>query len=199
MAHEIAHVAARHMTRQATKSQIANIATIPLSVILGGWAGYGARQASGLAIPMTFLSFSRHDESEADYLGIQYLYATGYDPTAAVSLFEKLDSLQRKKPSAFSRIFSTHPPDGARMEKVQQEIQQILPARPEYVINTSTYSEIRSRLFALQGYRKADEKDSGRPRLRTAPGANAPIDPAEKGDKTSPDDRPTIRRREWVD
>jgi predicted Zn-dependent protease len=197
MAHEIAHVAARHMTRQATKSQIANIATVPLSVILGGWTGYAARQAAGFGIPMTFLSFSRHDESEADYLGLQYLYAAGYDPTASVSLFEKLESLQRRKPGTVSKVFSTHPPDGVRLEKVQQEIQQILPARPEYVINTSTYREIRDRLFSLQGQRKAEEKD--RPRLRVSPGAGSPVDPAGKGDNSGQDDRPTIRRREWVE
>src|SRR5262245_10699445 len=185
MAHEIAHVAARHMTRQATKSQIANLATIPLSVILGGWTGYGARQAANMAIPMSFLSFSRHDESEADFLGVQYMYAAGYDPTSSVTLFEKLDSLQKKKPGTISKLFSTHPPDSARLEKVQSEIQTVLPARPEYVVNTSEYSEVRARLFRLQERRKAADKDD-RPRLRTAP-----------GESKDTDDRPTIRRREW--
>src|SRR5690242_11496273 len=98
VAHEIAHVAARHMTRQATKGQIANIASIPLSVLLGGWAGVVARQGASLAIPMTFLSFSRKDESEADYLGLQYMYSAGYDPNGAISIFEKLEALSRRKP-----------------------------------------------------------------------------------------------------
>jgi predicted Zn-dependent protease len=192
MAHEIAHVAARHMTRQATKSQIANIATIPLSVILGGWGGYAARQASSMAIPMGFLSFSRHDESEADFLGVQYMYAAGYDPTSSVTLFEKLESLEKRKPGTISKVFSTHPPEGVRLEKVQQEIQTVLPARPEYVVNTSEYNDVRDRLFRLQARKKAEEKDA-RPRLRTVPGRSTPADAPEG------DDRPTIRRREWVE
>src|SRR6516225_5934890 len=147
VAHEIAHVAARHMTRQATKSQIANIATVPLSVLLGGWAGVAARQAAGLAIPMTFLSFSRKDESEADYLGLQYMYAAGYDPNGAISIFEKLQSLQRKKPGTISQIFSTHPMDADRIQKTEKEIGKILADKPEYVVNTSDYTEMRERLL----------------------------------------------------
>src|SRR5581483_4601285 len=147
VSHEIAHVAARHMTRQATKSQIANIASIPLSVILGGWAGMAVRQGIGLAVPMTFLSFSRKDESEADYLGLQYMYAAGYDPTGIISIFEKLDALNRRKPGTVSRLFATHPMDSDRIQKAQKEIQAILPSREEYVVNTSEYHDMRQRVF----------------------------------------------------
>jgi predicted Zn-dependent protease len=164
VAHEIAHVAARHMTRQATKSQIANIATVPLSVLLGGWAGVAARQAGGLAIPMTFLSFSRKDESEADYLGLQYMYAAGYDPNGAISIFEKLEALSRRKPGAVSRLFSTHPMDGDRIRNAEKEIQEILPGRKEYVVSTSEYHDVRARLLKLASRRKPEEPDN-RPRL----------------------------------
>ena len=164
VAHEVAHVAARHMTRQATKSQIANIASIPLSVLLGGWAGIAARQGAGVIIPMTFLSFSRKDESEADYLGLQYMYSAGYDPNGTISIFEKMEALSRRRPGIVSRLFSTHPMDGDRIRNAQKEIQEILPAREQYVVNTSEYNDMRARLLQLQSRRKAPEKDD-RPRL----------------------------------
>jgi predicted Zn-dependent protease len=160
MAHEIAHVAARHMTRQATKSQIANLATVPLSVLLGGWAGLAARQGASIAVPMTFLSFSRGDEAEADYLGLQYMYATGYDPTAVISVFEKLDALNRRKPGTISRLLATHPMDADRIRKAQKEIQEILPAREKYVVNTSEYHDMRQRVFFREAHKKPDPRDN---------------------------------------
>jgi len=165
MAHEIAHVAARHMTRQATKSQIANLATLPLNVLLGGWTGVAVRQGASIAVPMTFLSFSRGDEAEADYLGLQYMYAAGYDPTAVISVFEKLDALNRRKPGSVSRLFSTHPMDADRIRKAQKEIQEILPARDEYVVNTSEYHDMRQRVFIREANKKPDPRDN-RPTLR---------------------------------
>src|SRR6204780_5037308 len=141
MAHEIAHVAARHMTRQACRAQIANIATIPL-IFLGGLPGYAIRQGAGMAIPMTFLSFSRGFESEADYLGLQYLYAAGYDPNAAIDMFEKMMSLEKRKPGSIAKAFSTHPLNGDRLKKTQAEIDKILPPKPEYIVNTSEYMEM---------------------------------------------------------
>jgi predicted Zn-dependent protease len=192
VAHEIAHVAARHMTRRATKNEIANLATIPLSVLLGGWAGYAARQGAGLAIPMTFLKFSRDDESEADYLGVQYMYAAGYDPNGALSVFEKIESLRKTKPDLMARVISTHPMDADRIRKTQQEIQEILPAKPEYVVSTSEYRAMRDRLIGLGDRRKTDDQD-GRPRLRVAPGSGAPPEQDSGGQ------RPTVRRVDLVD
>jgi len=189
IAHEIAHVAARHMTRQATKSQLANLATIPLGGVLGGWGGYAARQAAGIGIPATFLKFSRSDESEADYLGVQYMYNAGYDPNGAISIFEKMESLRRSKPGIMAKVFSTHPPDADRIYKTQQEIERILPARPEYVVNTSEYTRMRERLIEAEMRRQNAE---GRPVLREVPGDG------KSEPQVTPDDRPTIRRRELI-
>ena len=113
MAHEIAHVAARHGTRQATTGDLMQIATIAASIAMGGWTGYAIRQGAGLAIPMGFLTFSRAHEREADYLGLQYMYKAGYDPTAFVDFFEKIQTMEKKKPGIDFQGF-LHPPDDRR-------------------------------------------------------------------------------------
>src|ERR1035438_9682976 len=133
------------MTRQATKLEIAKLAAAPLGPVLGGWTGYAASVGAGVGIPMTFLSFGRKDESEADYLGVQYLYAAGYDPTGAISIFEKMEALERRAPGTISRAFSTHPMDADRIARTEKEIEAILTARKEYVVNTSDYTAMRQR------------------------------------------------------
>ena len=95
MAHEIAHVCARHGTKNATKGQIMQLATIPLVMLgPGGWAGYAIYQGAQLVVPISFLKFSRDAEREADYLGLQYMYKAGYDPNSFVSFFEKVTALE---------------------------------------------------------------------------------------------------------
>src|SRR5688572_436171 len=132
MAHEIAHVAARHGTRQATRGQLANLATIPL-IFMGGWAGYGVRQGASVLVPLGFLTFSRGFERVADLLGLQYLYKAGYDPTAFVDFFEKLQSAEKKKPGTMSKVFSSHPLTDDRIKNSQENIGAILESKPEYV------------------------------------------------------------------
>lgn len=198
MAHEIAHVAARHGTRQATRGQLANLATIPL-IFVGGWAGYAIRQGAGLAIPMGFLSFSRSFEREADYYGLQYLYKTGYDPTSFVDFFEKIQSLEHKRPGTISKVFSTHPMTDDRIKAAQEEIQKILAPRPEYVVNTSEFNDVKARLAMMHNRRKVDADDPNRPRLRRAPGSgNGPVDENKDGTKpkSDQDERPTLKRRD---
>src|SRR6202167_229514 len=126
MAHEIAHVAARHGTRQATRGEIAQLGMIPVMIMSGGWAGYGIYQAANILIPIGFLKFSRQFESEADMLGLEYMYKTGYDPTAFVDFFEKIQSLEKRKPGTISKIFSDHPPTGDRITESQEIIQKYL-------------------------------------------------------------------------
>jgi beta-barrel assembly-enhancing protease len=191
MAHEIAHVAARHGTRQATRGELAQLATIPL-IFMGGWTGYGIRQAASILVPIGYLQFSREFEGEADMLGLQYMYKTGYDPGAFVDFFEKIESLEKKKPGTISKVFSTHPPTDARIVKAQQNIQTMLKERPEYVVTTSEFNDVKARLMAFHNRRKTDTKDLNRPQLKKAPGSGTSSD-----DKSSSgdDDRPTLKRR----
>lgn len=195
LAHEIAHVAARHGTRQATRGQITNLATIPL-IFLGGWTGYGVRQAAGLALPMTFLKFSRGFEEEADFLGVQYLYAAGYDPNSMVEFFERLKAQEKKKPGTFAKVFSSHPTNEKRIQKVQKEIGEILPGREQYVLTTNEFGEVKDRLARLNVRRLGDEKDPDRPTLRRSTSTD-PIEPGVGGESGSEEenDRPTLKRR----
>jgi len=193
MAHEIAHVAARHGTRQATRGQVAQLATIPL-IFMGGWTGYGIRQAASVLVPIGFLSFSRAFESEADMLGLQYMYKTGYDPEAFVDFFEKIQSLEKKKPGTISKVFSTHPLNEDRIQAAQKNIQSMLKEKPEYIVTTSEFNDVKARLAMLHNRRKVDSKDLNRPQLRKAPGANGGSS-TDKDSKGSDDDRPTLKRR----
>ena len=202
MAHEIAHVAARHGTRQATRGEIAQLATIPL-IFMGGAAAYGIYQASGLLVPLSFLKFSRNFEAEADYLGVQYMYKAGYDPRAFVDFFEKIQTLEKRKPGTVGKLFSSHPPTDDRIKKSQEEIAG-LKSRPEYVITTSEFNDVKARLAMLENQKRPDKADvdPSRPTLRRNPNSNAPIedetDPSKKS-KGDDSDRPTLKRRPTAD
>ncbi len=194
MAHEIAHVAARHGTRQATRGQLVNYASIPL-IFMGGWTGFGIRQAAGFAIPMGFMRFSRGMESEADLLGLQYLYKTGYDPAGMVDFFEKLLAEQKRKPGALSKMFSSHPPTGDRVTKTQTRIGEILPAKPEYVVQTSEFLEVQARLRQMVNRTRNGEDDQeGKPTLRRAP-SDGTISADDETTEEDEDERPTLKRR----
>jgi len=193
MAHEIAHVCARHAMRQMTRAQLANFASIPL-IFMGGWAGYAIRSAASFALPMTFLTFSRGFEAEADYLGVQYMYKTGYDPQSFVSFFEKLQAKEKKKPGTLAKAFSTHPQTPDRIEKSQEEIATILPAKDTYVLNTSEFDDVKTRLARIENKRKVtDDHDSGKPTLRRT--SNTDDNKNGTSDKSG-DDRPTLKRRD---
>jgi len=193
MAHEIAHVCARHAMRQMTRAQIANFASIPL-IFIGGWAGYAIQSAASFALPMTFLTFSRGFESEADYLGLQYMYKTGYDPQSFVAFFEKLQAKEKKKPGTLAKAFSTHPQTPDRIEKSQEEIATILPARDEYILDTSEFQTVKARLAAIENKRKiTNDKNGNAPTLRRTSSSGS--DNGSNG-SNSGDDRPTLKRRD---
>ena len=192
MAHEIGHVAACHAARENTRSNLLNLASIPL-VLVGGPIGYAGYEAAGLALPVTFLHFSRGFEAEADYLGLQYMYKAEYDPNAFISFFEKLQAQEKKKPGALAKAFSTHPQTSDRIEKSQQEIAQILPARAEYIVTTSEFEDVKERLAALENRHKLiDPEERKKPTLRRASSG------ADKSSQDSKNDdgRPTLKRRD---
>jgi predicted Zn-dependent protease len=200
MAHEIGHVAARHGTRQATRGEIAQLGMIPL-IFMGGWTGYGIYQAASVLVPVGFLKFSRAMESEADLLGLEYMYKAGYDPTAFVDFFEKIETLEKRKPGTVAKVFSTHPPTDARIQAAQKNIQDYLKAKPEYVLTTSEFNDVRSRLMAMHNKRKVDgPADPTKPTLRRAPGSSGGTvgaDDSGNGGTTNSDDddHPTLKRR----
>ncbi len=187
MAHEVAHVAARHATRQMTRGNLANIASIPL-IFVGGGIGYAARSAAGIGVPMGFLKFSRGFEEEADYLGLQYLYKAGYDPQSFMSFFEKIHAKEKQKPGTLSQVFASHPPMESRMAKTQRQIDTKLPSRSEYVVTKSEFDEVRTRLAVLENRRRITEPKDERPTLRRSK--------KTADDVKAEDDRPTLKRRD---
>jgi beta-barrel assembly-enhancing protease len=191
MAHEIAHVAACHYGREMTRMNLLQIASLP-AIFMGGALGYGIYEGMGLGIPLTFLHFSRGFEAEADYLGVEYMYRAGYDPSAFVSFFEKLQAMEKKKPGTLSKAFDTHPQTPDRIEKSQEEIRKILPAKQQYVVTTSEFDEVKARLAAIENKHKVlDEKDSNKPSLRRTSNTSD----TSSSDKQD-DDRPTLKRRD---
>ncbi len=199
MAHEIAHVTARHGTRQATKGQIANLASIPMAIFLPrGMLGYGIYQGMNLAIPMTFLKFSRNAEKEADFLGLQYLYKTGYDPTAMVAFFERMKAMQKRKKSSISKAFSSHPPTEKRIKLIQETMGEILPAKQQYALSSSEFEEVKQRLLRMTNSSRRDDEDPNRPTLRRRP-PDATIEPSDTdapAGEEQDDDRPVLKRRD---
>jgi len=195
MAHEISHVAARHGTKNATKGQILQLATIPL-ILLGpaGLAGYGLYEGLNVALPVTFLKFSRDAEREADFLGLQYMYKAGYDPNAYVIFFERIQADEKRRPGTIPRVFSTHPPTPERIANAQKEIARILPNRPEYIVTTSEFDNVKERLRNIMFAGKVQDNAPGKPSLRTR------TEQKQKGQTqgttdTTDDDRPTLKRR----
>jgi hypothetical protein len=196
MAHETAHVCAHHAVREQTRMNYVQLSMIPVIMMTGySWTGYGIYEAIQFAVPMTFLKFSRDFESQADFLGIQYMYRAGYDPQAFISFFEKVQALEKRKPGLVAKAFSDHPQTPDRILHSQDEIAKILPARDEYTVTTSEFDDVKARLARIENKRRlVDTKDKNKPSLRRASTTSDPNNP-QAGDDSG-DDRPTLHRRE---
>src|SRR6202049_4453174 len=196
MAHEISHVCARHGTKNATKGEAMQLAMIPLMLLgPGGWAGYGIYEAASLAIPVTYLKFSRDSERDADFLGLEYMYKAGYDPNAYVTFFERIQADEKRRPGTIPKVFSTHPPTPERIENAQKEIARILPARPEYIVTTSEFDSVKGRLRGIMFARQAQDNAPGKPTLRTRTEQTDKQKGAGSDPNSTDDDRPTLKRR----
>jgi predicted Zn-dependent protease len=193
IAHEISHVAAHHAVREQTRMNYAQLGTIPL-IFIGGWTGYGIYEAAQIGIPITFLTFSRSFEAQADFLGVQYMYRAGYDPQAFVTIFEKLENLEKTKPHLISKAFASHPQTPDRIEATQKEIATLLPPREEYVVTTSEFDDVKARLARIENKRKPNDGKASQPALRRASGTSN--DPNATDASPSGSDRPTLQRKD---
>ena len=215
MGHEIAHVCARHAAKQETKQELTQLASIPAMIFIPySWAGYAIYQGMNFGIPIAFLKFSRDQEAEADYLGLQYMYKAGYDPNSFVSFFEKIEADEKKQPGTIPKIFADHPPTPDRITKIQNEISTILPPRDQYIVSTSEFDSVKARLAMIENNMKLnDAKNPNKPTLRkrtdqnkggsTDPNSTSSTDPnspsasGQSGSSGSGDDGgpPTLKRR----
>jgi beta-barrel assembly-enhancing protease len=200
MAHEISHVTARHGTKQATKADIIQIGAMAAMIFVPyGWAGYGIYEGMNLAIPLTFLKFSRDAEREADFLGIQYMYKAGYDPNSYVTFFERIQADEKRRPGTIPKMFSTHPPTPDRIAAAQKEIARILPEKDEYIVTTSEFDSVKARLRNVMFARKVQDSGPGKPTLRTKTEQTDKNTQGQTSGQSDPnssdDDRPTLKRR----
>ena len=189
MAHEIGHVAACHVARQQTRGTLASLATIPLIMMGGPLVGMGVNQVLNLAVPAAFMKFSRNFEAQADYLGVQYAYKAGYDPVGMINFFERLEALEKRKKGFITKAYDSHPQTPDRVEKSQREIEAILPAREQYIVDTSEFQEIKARLALILNHRILKDEKDDHPNLRRAsnlPGSDKP--------QSSDDDHPVLKR-----
>lgn len=198
MAHETAHVCAHHAAREMTRMNYAQLGTIPLIMLTGySWTGYGIYEAAQLAVPMSFLMFSREFEAQADYLGVQYMYRAGYDPQAFITFFEKIQALEKRKPGLVSKAFSDHPQTPDRIFHSQEEIARILPAKDEYTVTTSEFDDVKARLARIENKRRLlDNRNGKKPSLRRASNAPDNNGNTQASDGSNGDDRPTLHRRD---
>jgi len=196
MAHETAHVCAHHAVREQTRMNYAQLGTIPL-IFIGGWTGYGIYEAASIGVPITFMKFNREFESQADYLGVQYMYRAGYDPQAFISFFEKIQALEKRKPGVVAKVFADHPQTPDRILHSQEEIARILPAKDEYTVTTSEFDDVKSRLARIENKRRlTDTKGVTRPSLRRASTGTDSTGSQTSDSTSSADDKPTLHRRD---
>ena len=199
IAHEIAHAAARHWASQMTKATLLQYIMIPLIFVPMSYPVYlGASQALNFGIPIAFLKFSRSAEAEADMLGLQYMYKAGYDPSAYVSFFSKIIEQDRRSPGSVPTVFASHPPTPERIVASEKEIKEILPKKPQYLVSTSEFDDVKGRLQSIMTMKRKTDKKEG-PTLRKREATDTTTTDSQtqgKGKDDSEDKPPVLRRRD---
>ena len=189
MAHEIAHVAARHAVENQTKASLLEYAALGGSIFLGGIPGMIYQNTAGIGLLGIFMKFSRGAEEEADKLGVQYMYAAGYDPGAMATMFEKLEAKNKKKPGFIARAFSTHPAPPDR-RATSLALAARFPDHEEYVISSSEFQRVKNRLLRLSNARASTAGA-----IAAGDDNGAPGRPTLKRRQPTPDDTTTTNAR----
>lgn len=197
VAHEIAHVAARHWASQMTKATIARYALIPLIFVpMSAPVYYGVMSAYMNGVPLAFLKFSRGAESEADLLGLQYMYKSGYDPSAYITFFAKIIEQDRRNPGSVPGIFRSHPPTPERILDAEQTIKEILPKRDQYLVSTSEFEDVKARLQTVIRTRRQKDTKEGQPTLRKREASDRTDTDTDVGtSRDEGEDKPPVLRR----
>jgi predicted Zn-dependent protease len=199
MAHEIAHVTARHATERMTKGQLMQFAALPAMFVGGGyWAQYGINAALGMGMSLAVLGITRKSEIEADQLGTQYLWNTDYDPNGFITFFEKLQAKEENKPGKFASFWRTHPSHEERIVKVQEEI-SYLPVKDEYILNGSEFERVKARLIEIDNSLLAPGSSAAggaakRPTLKRKTNREGTEEGDSEEKPTLQKDRPTLKR-----
>jgi predicted Zn-dependent protease len=195
VAHEIAHVAARHWASQMTRATLLQYAMIPLIFIPMSYpVYYGVMEAYLNGVPLMFLKFNRGAEAEADLLGLQYMYKAGYDPSAYVTFFSKVIEQDRRSPGSVPTIFASHPPTPERILKSEEEIKTILPKRAQYLVSTSEFDDVKARLQSIMSLKKKGDKKEGPTLRKRETGEQAGTEPTP-GEKKQDEEKPPVLRR----
>jgi len=205
MAHEIAHVAARHAMENQGKGTLINYGALAGIIFGGPIVATVLQNGGGILAGLASLKFSRNAEVEADRLGVQYLFASGYDPTAMSTMFEKLAAKNRKKPSSLGKLFATHPQSMERRDSSLALVARF-PEKDEYVMSTSEFQRVKAHLLKLTNARAGvttdmdSDSESGKPTLKrrqpeSSDPASSTSDSSDSSSSSSSDGPPKLKKR----
>jgi hypothetical protein len=178
MAHEIGHVVLRHGTHQVSKAYLAQAPLAILGGVLGSNSIGSVLTQLGVSLGLNayFLKNSRDAETQADLMGTQILYDSGYDPRAMVEFFEKIQAESKGRAVQF---FSDHPNPENRISNVQHEIERLGGAPRNARQDSQNFHSVKSSLASMPAPRKAARPGTTR-RSTDNRGGGAPQAPSTR-------------------